>query len=92
VLRPVDVQQHLALEDVERLVLVGMQVQRRRLTALGLLLEEQERATRLLARGLDGQEVAVEPEGLALVGIQDDRDGTAHGALLPERSEAGDPP
>ena len=69
----VEVDQRLPVEDVEGLLLGGVGVKRRRLALVGDLLQEQICPARLRARGLQCQQVVVEPKRLALAGIERDR-------------------
>ena len=64
VVGPVEVDDKLAFQHVERLVLATA-VKRRHLAALRGLLEQDERAIGLLAGRLDHEQVVVEPERLA---------------------------
>lgn len=78
----------LSIEHVERLVLVGVDMQGRGFAALRVLLEQQERPIRLLAHGLENQKVAVEPQEFALLIGEHDGGGTAHQNLLPAAAAA----
>jgi hypothetical protein len=78
----------LALEDVERLLLGGVRMQWGDFAPPCDLLDEQICPVRLRPGRLKGQQVVVEPERLALVVIEHDRPASlrvhlrCHGVLL----------
>ena len=74
VLRAVDVQQDFALQHVERLVGVGVPMERRHLSRVKIIFEEQERATGLLRSGLPGVPAAAAEPALFPFAVRPDRD------------------
>ena len=84
VFRTVNVNEDLALEDVQSLVLPRVRVQRRRLTLWHEILEQEEGAACLLGTCLDGQESAAqEAKMLSLAVSAYDRDSLAHDRSSP---------
>src|SRR5215213_282445 len=78
-LAPVYVHQDLSLKHDEGLVLVRVDVKRRRLASLHPVLDEHERPIRLLRSSLHGPHApAGEPAALAFSVTPDDRDCCAH--------------
>src|SRR5262245_51656442 len=78
VLDTVDVEQQLALEDVGRLVVIGVEMQRSSLATACRVLKQNECVSRLLTRHLEGDEAARKPEAFACFLPGDCRHCTAH--------------
>jgi hypothetical protein len=57
---------HLALEEIEGLYLVGVNMQRRDLALSSELLDEEEGPARFLPGRLESKEIVVEPKGFSL--------------------------
>jgi len=75
----INVHKDLAVQHVQHLVLVDVEVQRRCLALQHVVLKEHQRAGRLLRARLPRMDAAaVEPEALALPVVTNDRDCRAH--------------
>src|SRR5205809_800627 len=84
-----DLHENLALEHVERLVLVGMAMQRRHLPLGHRVLEQEESTPGLLGGGLPRMgAAAVEPALLAVAVGPDDHTRSVHAARLDSASVA----